>query len=46
VIVEEEFFYRRVLPPILDLLRPGMTPEKMALRRALGAARSSLLFCG
>src|SRR5256886_13220036 len=38
VIVEEEFIYRRLLRPIFDLLRQGVTPEKMALSLALGAA--------
>jgi uncharacterized protein (DUF2062 family) len=32
------FFYRRVLRPIIDLLKQGVTPEKMALSLALGAA--------
>jgi len=36
--VEEGFFYRRLLRPILDLLRQGVTPEKMALSLALGGA--------
>src|SRR6266849_7485271 len=38
LIVEEGFFYRRLLRPILDLLRQGVTPEKMALSLALGGA--------
>lgn len=32
------FFKRRVLQPIVDLLKQGVTPEKMALSLALGAA--------
>src|SRR5271170_1307288 len=32
------FFYRRIARPILDLLRQGVTPEKLALSLALGAA--------
>ncbi len=36
--MEEGFFYRRLLRPILDLLRQGVTPEKMALSLALGGA--------
>jgi uncharacterized protein (DUF2062 family) len=36
--VEEGFFYRRLRRPILDLLRQGVTPEKMALSLALGGA--------
>jgi uncharacterized protein (DUF2062 family) len=32
------FFYRRLVRPILDLLRQGVTPEKIALSVALGAA--------
>jgi len=32
------FFKRRVLQPIVELLRQGVTPEKMALSLALGAA--------
>jgi uncharacterized protein (DUF2062 family) len=34
----ESFFRRRVARPILELLRQGVTPEKMALSLALGAA--------
>ena len=37
-IVKEGFFKRRLIRPILDLLRQGVTPEKMALSIALGAA--------
>jgi uncharacterized protein (DUF2062 family) len=32
------FFRRRIAQPILDLLRQGVTPEKMALSLALGVA--------
>ncbi|HUB58966.1 MAG TPA: DUF2062 domain-containing protein, partial [Candidatus Micrarchaeia archaeon] len=34
----EGFFYRRMARPILQLLRQGVTPEKLALSIALGAA--------
>ena len=37
-IVKEGFFRQRLLRPILDLLRQGVTPEKMALSLALGGA--------
>jgi uncharacterized protein (DUF2062 family) len=36
--VQKGFFYRRLLRPILDLLRQGVTPEKLALSLALGGA--------
>jgi len=36
--VNEGFFKRRLVRPILDLLRQGVTPEKIALSVALGAA--------
>ena len=36
--VREGFFRRRIIRPILDLLRQGVTPEKIALSVALGAA--------
>jgi uncharacterized protein (DUF2062 family) len=36
--VQKGFFYRRLVRPILDLLRQGVTPEKMALSLALGGA--------
>ena len=36
--MEEGFFKRRLVLPILDLLRQGVTPEKIALSVALGAA--------
>jgi uncharacterized protein (DUF2062 family) len=35
---KEGFFRRRIVRPILELLRQGVTPEKMALSLALGAA--------
>jgi uncharacterized protein (DUF2062 family) len=35
--VEEGFFKRRLVRPILELLRQGVTPEKIALSVALGA---------
>jgi len=35
---KEGFFRRRIARPILDLLRQGVTPEKMALSLALGVA--------
>jgi hypothetical protein len=36
--MNDGFFYRRIGRPILDLLRQGVTPEKLALSLALGAA--------
>lgn len=36
--MSEGFFYRRIGRPILDLLRQGVTPEKLALSLALGIA--------
>ena len=36
--VQDGFFKRRLVRPILDLLRQGVTPEKIALSVALGAA--------
>ncbi len=36
--MEEGFFKRRLVRPILELLRQGVTPEKIALSVALGAA--------
>ncbi len=36
--MQKRFFYRRLFRPILDLLRQGVTPEKMALSLALGGA--------
>jgi uncharacterized protein (DUF2062 family) len=36
--MREGFFYRRLARPILELLRQGITPEKIALSVALGAA--------
>jgi uncharacterized protein (DUF2062 family) len=34
----KEFFRRRIARPIVELLRQGVTPEKMALSLALGVA--------
>jgi len=36
--MKDGFFYRRIGRPILDLLRQGVTPEKLALSLALGMA--------
>jgi len=36
--VKEGFFRRRIARPILELLRQGVTPEKMAMSLALGVA--------
>src|SRR5260370_13977912 len=36
--MREGFFYRCLARPMLDLLRQGVTPEKIALSVALGAA--------
>jgi uncharacterized protein (DUF2062 family) len=36
--MKEGFFYRHLVRPILDLLRQGVTPEKIALSLALGMA--------
>jgi uncharacterized protein (DUF2062 family) len=36
--MREGFFHSRLFRPILDLLRQGVTPEKIALTVALGAA--------
>ena len=36
--VREGFFRRRIARPILELLRQGVTPEKMAMCLALGMA--------
>src|SRR3981081_2804173 len=35
--MNQGFFYRRLVRPLLDLLRQGATPEKLALSVALGA---------
>src|ERR1700761_1454869 len=35
--MNERFFHRRLIRPVLDLLRQGVTPEKLALSLALGA---------
>lgn len=34
----DNFFYRKLVAPLLDLLRQGVTPEKIALSVALGVA--------
>jgi uncharacterized protein (DUF2062 family) len=36
--MKEGFFHRRLAQPIFDLLRQGITPEKIALSVALGSA--------
>lgn len=36
--MKQGFFYRRIVVPILDLLRQGITPEKIALSIAFGIA--------
>jgi uncharacterized protein (DUF2062 family) len=36
--MKEDLFHRRLVRPILDLLRQGVTPEKIALSLALGIA--------
>jgi uncharacterized protein (DUF2062 family) len=36
--MNEGFFYRKLIRPIVDLLKQGVTPEKMALSLALGVA--------
>jgi len=36
--MKQGFFYRRVVVPILNLLRQGITPEKIALSIAFGIA--------
>jgi uncharacterized protein (DUF2062 family) len=36
--MKEGFFQRRMVRPVIDLLKQGVTPEKMALSLALGAA--------
>ncbi len=38
--MKESFFYRRLVLPILDLLRQGVTPEKLAFSLALGVVIS------
>jgi uncharacterized protein (DUF2062 family) len=35
--MKDGFFYRRLVHPVLDLLRQGVTPKKLALSMALGA---------
>lgn len=34
--MKESFFYRKLVRPLVDLLRQGVTPEKIALSVALG----------
>lgn len=34
--MKQSFFYRKVAAPIIDLLRQGITPEKIALSLAIG----------
>jgi len=36
--MKDGFFYRKLVRPLLDLLRQGVTPEKIALSVAFGAA--------
>jgi uncharacterized protein (DUF2062 family) len=36
--MKKGFFYRKLIRPIIDLLKQGVTPEKMALSLALGVA--------
>ena len=36
--MKQGFFYRRLILPILNLLRQGITPEKIALSIAFGIA--------
>lgn len=36
--MKQGFFYRRVIEPIVNLLRQGITPEKIALSIAFGIA--------
>jgi uncharacterized protein (DUF2062 family) len=36
--MKDGFFQRRIVRPVIDLLKQGVTPEKMALSLALGAA--------
>jgi uncharacterized protein (DUF2062 family) len=35
--MKESIFYRRLVKPLLELLKQGVTPEKLALSVALGA---------
>jgi uncharacterized protein (DUF2062 family) len=35
--MSKSFFHRRLVKPLLDLLKQGVTPEKLALSIALGA---------
>lgn len=34
--MKQSFFYRKLIQPIIDLLRQGITPEKIALSLAIG----------
>ena len=34
--MKQTFFYRKLIQPIIDLLRQGITPEKIALSLAIG----------
>jgi uncharacterized protein (DUF2062 family) len=36
--MKEGFFYRKLVRPVIELLKQGVTPEKIALSLALGAA--------
>ena len=36
--MKEGFFYRKLVRPVIDLLKQGVTPEKIALSLALGMA--------
>jgi hypothetical protein len=36
--MREGFFYRKLVRPVIDLLKQGVTPEKIALSLALGMA--------
>jgi uncharacterized protein (DUF2062 family) len=44
--MKDGFFHRRIALPILELLRQGVTPEKIALSVALGAALGVFPFLG
>lgn len=36
--MKQNFFYRKLVTPLIDLLRQGITPEKIALSLAFGIA--------
>jgi uncharacterized protein (DUF2062 family) len=36
--MKQNFFYRKLITPLIDLLRQGITPEKIALSLAFGIA--------